>query len=58
MMHFRYFSIPLVPNGGLKIGYFGLFSKFFFADFIVYLPKLTLKREPFALNISYIIIQL
>ena len=30
----------------------------FFAVFIVYLPKLTLKREPFALHISYIIIQL
>ena len=28
MMQLIYFLFPLVPNGGLKIGYFGPFSQF------------------------------
>ena len=28
MMHLRYFSIPLVPTGGVRIDYFGPFSQF------------------------------
>ena len=46
-MHLRYFSIPLVPNGGLKIGYFGPFSQFctvFFAVFVAMITKVDLKE--------------
>ena len=50
-----------MPNGGLKIGYFGPFSQFFlliFAVFVAKLPKVTLKESLFSLHISYIVIQL
>ena len=61
MMQLRYFSIPLVPNGDVKIDYFGSFSQFstvFFTVFVAYLPKVTLKGSLFALHISYIMTQL
>ena len=47
---FKIFFSPLLPNGGLKIGYLGPFSQFFtdfFEVFVVLLPKVTLKRKLF-----------
>ena len=55
MMQSRYFSIKLVPNGGLKIDYFRPFSQFctIFLQFLLQLlPNLMLKREPFCTKSS------
>ena len=50
MMQLRYFSIPLVPNGDVKIDYFGPFSQFwtiFFAVFVAIINEVDIKNGDF-----------
>ena len=49
MICLRYFSIPLVPNGGLKIDYFGPFSQFWtiFAVFVAIINEVDIKNGDF-----------